>query len=59
MARHWGRGEQLARQRHWDSGDRAEWNAPYALTCTADEHTSGVVRSGVKHFTVRGISQLD
>lgn len=59
----WGRGEQLARQRHWDSGDREDWNAPYALTCTADElaaeHTLGVVRAGVKHLTVRGITRLD
>ncbi|MFE9967127.1 hypothetical protein [Streptomyces sp. NPDC005525] len=59
----WGRGEQLARQRHWDSGDREDWNAPNALTCTADElgaeHTPGVVRAGVKHLTVRGITRLD
>ncbi|MDX3772253.1 MULTISPECIES: hypothetical protein [unclassified Streptomyces] len=59
----WGRGEQLARQRHWDSGNRKDWNAPYALTCTADEladeHTPGVVRAGVIHLTVRGITQLD
>ncbi|MEJ8645946.1 hypothetical protein WKI68_41520 [Streptomyces sp. MS1.HAVA.3] len=58
-----GRGEQLARQRHWDSGDREDWIAPYALTCTADElaaeHTRGVVRTGVKHLTVRGITRLD
>lgn len=58
----WGRGEQLARQRHWDSGDREHRNAPYALTCTADElaaeHTPGVVRAGVKHLTVRGITRL-
>ncbi|MFE5594950.1 hypothetical protein [Streptomyces sp. NPDC056549] len=59
----WGRGEQLARQRHWDSGDREDWNAPYALTYTADElaaeHTRGTVRAGVKHLTVRGITRLD
>ncbi|MFD8978500.1 hypothetical protein [Streptomyces sp. NPDC059564] len=59
----WGRGEQLARQRNWDSGDREDWNAPYALTYTADElaaeHTRGVVRAGVKHLTVRGITRLD
>ncbi|WP_329184186.1 hypothetical protein [Streptomyces sp. NBC_01428] len=59
----WGRGEQLARQRHWDSGDREDWNAPYALTCTADEladeHTRDVVQAGVKHLTVHGISRLD
>ncbi|WP_105971026.1 hypothetical protein [Streptomyces geranii] len=59
----WGRGEQLARQRHWDSGDREDWDAPYALTCTADElateHTRGVVRAGVNHLTVRAISRLD
>ncbi|MFJ4777845.1 hypothetical protein [Streptomyces sp. NPDC088762] len=59
----WGRGEQLARQRHWDSGDREDWTAPYALTCTADElaaeHTSGSVRAGVEHLTVRGITRLD
>ncbi|WP_374776986.1 hypothetical protein OG756_33730 [Streptomyces sp. NBC_01310] len=59
----WGRGEQLALQRHWDSGDREDWNAPYALTCTADElaaeHTRGIVRAGVKHLTVRGITRLD
>ncbi|MGA5509459.1 hypothetical protein [Streptomyces umbrinus] len=59
----WGRGEQLARQRHWDGGDREDWNGPYALTCTADElaaeDTRGVVRAGVKHLTVRGITRLD
>ncbi|MFD5034110.1 hypothetical protein ACFWM0_27445 [Streptomyces sp. NPDC058405] len=59
----WGRGEQLARQRHWDSGDREDWNAPHALTCTADEldveNTRGVVQAGVKHLTVRGITRLD
>ncbi|WP_432173637.1 hypothetical protein [Streptomyces sp. Tue6028] len=59
----WGRGEQLARQRHWDSGDREEWNASYALTCTADEladeQNHDVVRAGVKHLTVRGITRLD
>ncbi|MFF3728617.1 hypothetical protein ACFYYM_40445 [Streptomyces erythrochromogenes] len=59
----WGRGEQLALQRHWDSGDREDWDAPYTLTCTAEElvanHTSSVVRAGVKHLTVRGITQLD
>ncbi|MFA7768160.1 hypothetical protein ACGFNX_38960 [Streptomyces sp. NPDC048723] len=59
----WGRGEQLARQRHWDSGNREDWNAPYALTCTAEElaaeHARGVVRVGVKHLTVRGITRLD
>ncbi|WP_435229665.1 hypothetical protein [Streptomyces sp. Tue6028] len=59
----WGRGEQLARQRHWDSGDREDWNASYALTCTADEladeQTHDVVRAGVKHLTVRGITRLD
>lgn len=59
----WGRGEQLARQRHWDGGDREDWHAPYALTYTADdlaaEHTRGVVRAGVKHLTVRGITRLD
>ncbi|MFD4689006.1 hypothetical protein [Streptomyces sp. NPDC058463] len=59
----WGRGEQLARQRHWDSGDRKDWNAQYVLTCTAEElaagHTRGVVRAGVKHLTVRGITRLD
>ncbi|MFF3216952.1 hypothetical protein ACFYYB_40810 [Streptomyces sp. NPDC002886] len=59
----WGRGEQLTLQRHWDSGDREDWDAPYALTCTAEElsaeHTCGVVRAGVKHLTVRGITRLD
>ncbi|MEU1258709.1 hypothetical protein ABZ445_36015 [Streptomyces chartreusis] len=59
----WGRGEQLARQRHWNSGCREDWNAPYALTCTADEladeHTRDVVRAGVKHLTIRGITRLD
>ncbi|MFE5723826.1 hypothetical protein [Streptomyces erythrochromogenes] len=59
----WGRGEQLARQRHWDSGDRKDWTAPYALTCTANElaaeHPGGVVRASVKHLTVRGITRLD
>ena len=52
-----------ARQRHWDTGDREDWNAPYALTCTADElateHTRDVVRAGVKHLTVRGITRLN
>jgi hypothetical protein len=59
----WGRGEQLARQRHWDSGKREDWNAPYALTCTAEElaaeHTPSARRAGVKHLTVHGISRLD
>lgn len=59
----WGRGERLARQRHWDNGDREDWTAPYALTCTADElaveHPGGVVRTSVKHLTVRGITRLD
>ncbi|MEU1203421.1 hypothetical protein ABZ446_45510 [Streptomyces sp. NPDC005813] len=45
----WGRGEQRALQRHWDSGDREDWTAPYALTCTADEladeHARDVVRT--------------
>ncbi|MFJ6501540.1 hypothetical protein [Streptomyces virginiae] len=45
----WGRGEQLALQRHWDSGDREDWDAPYALTCTAEElvadHTSRRARA--------------
>lgn len=59
----WGRGEQLARQRHWDSGDREDWTPPYALTCTADELAAdqppGPVRVGVKHLTVRGVTRLD
>ncbi|MFI8500695.1 hypothetical protein ACIGFK_19705 [Streptomyces sp. NPDC085524] len=59
----WGRGEQLARQRHWNSGGREDWNAPYALTCTAEElaadRTLGAVRAGVKHLTVHGITRLD
>ncbi|MEV0937642.1 hypothetical protein ACIBMX_10475 [Streptomyces phaeochromogenes] len=59
----WGRGEQLARQRHWDSGDREDWNPPHTLTRTADEladeQTRGVVQAGVKHLTVRGITRLD
>ncbi|MFJ3900844.1 hypothetical protein [Streptomyces sp. NPDC090025] len=59
----WGRGEQLARQRHWDSGSREDWNAPYALTCTAQElaaeHTRSTLRAGVKHLTVHGITRLD
>uniref|UniRef100_A0AAU3I9P8 Uncharacterized protein n=1 Tax=Streptomyces sp. NBC_01393 TaxID=2903851 RepID=A0AAU3I9P8_9ACTN len=59
----WGRGEQLARQRHWDSGNRKDWNAPYALTCTAEElaaeHTRDALRAGVKHLTVHGITRLD
>ncbi|MET9904852.1 hypothetical protein [Streptomyces sp. NPDC006446] len=59
----WGRGEQLARQRHWDSGNREDWAAPYALTCTAEElaaqHTRGTLRAGVKHLTVHGITRLD
>ncbi|MFF3726947.1 hypothetical protein ACFYYM_31795 [Streptomyces erythrochromogenes] len=59
----WGRGEQLARQRHWDSGDREDWNAPYVLTCAAKElaaeHTRGIVRADVKHLTVHGITRLD
>ncbi|MFE1285891.1 hypothetical protein [Streptomyces sp. NPDC058751] len=59
----WGRGEQLARQRFWDGGDRGDWTAPYSLTCAADdlvaEHTGGVVREGVKHLTVRGVTRLD
>ncbi|MFD0076445.1 hypothetical protein ACFVIY_28830 [Streptomyces sp. NPDC127166] len=59
----WGRGEQLARQRHWDSGDRGDWNAPHSLTCTAEElaaeHARDAVRSDVKHLTVRRITRLD
>ncbi|MEU0787894.1 hypothetical protein ABZ341_40980 [Streptomyces sp. NPDC006173] len=59
----WGRSEQLALQRHWDSGDREDWTARYALTCTADElvdeHTRDVVRADVKHLTVCGITRLD
>lgn len=59
----WGRGEQLAWQRHWDSGNREEWTAPYALTCTAEElaaePASGTPRTGIKHLTVRQITQLD
>ncbi|MFD7680932.1 leucine-rich repeat domain-containing protein [Streptomyces sp. NPDC060187] len=59
----WGRGEQLARQRRWDSGDHEDWNAPYALTRTADELAEEYARNGVrpdvKHLTVRGITRLD
>lgn len=59
----WGRGEQLARQRHWDSGHHEDWNAPYALTCTAGEldaeHHRGTRRAGITHLTVHGISRLD
>ncbi|WP_216587410.1 hypothetical protein [Streptomyces brasiliscabiei] len=59
----WGRGEQLARQRHWDSGDRGDWTAPYALTCAADElvgaRLPGSRRAGVRHLTVHGIGRLD
>ncbi|THA86391.1 hypothetical protein [Streptomyces sp. A0592] len=55
----WGRGGQLALQRHWDSGDRTDWNAPYALTCTADELIGDTPRAGVTDLTVRGITRLD
>ncbi|MFD0141443.1 MULTISPECIES: hypothetical protein [unclassified Streptomyces] len=57
----WGRGEQLARQRRWDSGDREDWTAPYALTCTANELAAKPAdgRAGVRHLTVHGITRLD
>ncbi|GAA0291303.1 hypothetical protein GCM10010302_32340 [Streptomyces polychromogenes] len=59
----WGRGQQLARQRHWDSGDREDWTAPYALTCTADElvaeYAGAAPRTEVEHLTVREITRSD
>ncbi|MEU6375118.1 hypothetical protein [Streptomyces sp. NPDC046909] len=59
----WGKGEQLARQRHWDSGDRENWSPPYAQTYAAEElaayQARGTLRPGIKHLTVHGIAELD
>ena len=33
----WRLGEQLARQRHWDGGDRADWVDPHAMSGTGAE----------------------
>ncbi|MGW0604642.1 hypothetical protein [Streptomyces sp. NPDC002640] len=59
----WGRGEQLARQRRWDAGDREDRDAPYALTCSASEvtaeHGDGAPRTDVRHLRVHGITRLD
>jgi hypothetical protein len=59
----WGRGEQLARQRRWDSGDRGDREAPFALTCSASEvtaeHLDGPLRTDVRQLSVHGITRLD